>query len=100
MESFVDYYQKTFRHDRLVRNAKGEPLGRIVLAFDNDYEQGQDNIKVLLLRVPLVNLTGKIEDFKFYVDGYLYEIPKNIPSFRINKRDNEFVVSSFLAKRC
>lgn len=99
MEPFVDYYQKTFKYDRLVRNAKGVPIGRLVLAYDNEYEQGQDSIKVLLLRVPIVNVTGKIEDFKFYVDGYLYEIPKNVPSFRINKRDNEWVVASFLAKK-
>ena len=88
---------KTFKQDHIVRDAKGGPLGKIILRNDNAYEEGKD-IEVALLKIPLV-LKGNIQESTVYIDGHPYKLPENLPKFRRNTRGKDWVLSSFILQR-
>ena len=91
------YSPKTFKYDHVVRDEKGVPVGRIVLRSDDSYAEGE-SLQVSILRVP-VQLRDNVLGTYIYVDGYRYKVPQKLPSFRFNKRGNEWVASSFVLER-
>jgi hypothetical protein len=88
---------KTFVADHLTRNSSGSPIGRIILVNDSSYVPGE-NIRVLMYCVP-VSTTQSILGSSIYVDGLRYKVPQDIPSFRLNRRDKEWIASSFVLVR-
>lgn len=89
---------KTFASDKIVRNDRGKPLGRVVLPEDFEYETGIDEIPVLLLKIPKVISEAPTSE-SLYIDGHKYAIPKGIYSFRINLRGADWVIASFYLRR-
>lgn len=91
------YTPKTFRQDHVIRDEMGKPLGRIVMRNDGAYQEGKD-IEVAILKIP-VELKEHIVGSIIYVDEYGYKIPENLPEFRNNRRDRDWIASSFVLLR-
>lgn len=94
----MEYTKHTFKQDHLIRDEKGIPIGRIILRDDSEYVPGQD-LNIALLKVPL-SFKIPVKNLIFYVDGVKYQVPDNILSIRMKKRDKDYIVSSFVAKVC
>ena len=88
---------KTFKYDHIVRDKAGKALGRMVLRFEESYKEG-DDIQVTILKVPCQFMTSILGSF-IYIDGYRYRVPEKLPDFRVNQRDRDWVVSSFILPR-
>jgi len=86
---------KTFKTDRLVRDASGRPLGRLVLAAD--YVEGQ-NIVVALMDIPRVK-EELAKSQVYYVDGLAYRVPGNLPSIKFTAKDNRLIINNFFLMR-
>ncbi len=82
---------KTFKTDRLVRDATGRPLGRLVLA--DPYVEGR-NIRVAVLDVPRV-APELAKQQTFYIDGHPYKLPPNLPEIRFTPVDNRLKINNF-----
>lgn len=93
----TQYSSKTFRYDHVIRDEIGKPLGRVVMRNDEVYEEGKD-IEISILKIPLEFRDRILGSFVF-VDGYKYKIPEKLPKFRLNKRDRDWVASSFILQR-
>ncbi|MDC1299917.1 hypothetical protein N8Z24_00260, partial [bacterium] len=87
-----------FERDSIVRNAGGKPFGRVVLPEDFEYSEGIDSLPVLILKIPKVLCESPFAE-TFYIDGYKYTIPRDVPSFRLNLRGQDWIVASFYLRR-
>ena len=86
---------KSFTNDRLVRDASGKPIGRVVLA--EPYQEGA-RVPVSLLTVP--KGPGKaLRGIDYYIDGVAYKIQADLPDIRVTEYSNRWVVNSFFLVR-
>jgi len=92
------YTPNTFKYDHVIRDIAGKPLGRVVLRDDNSYSIGMVEIQVSLLKIP-TQFHDVILGSYIYIDGYRYKIPESFPDFRLNRREHEWVASTFILKR-
>jgi hypothetical protein len=97
MEIDAKYSPGTFRFDHVLRDDKGVPVGRAVMLEDDAYAEGKD-IPIVILKIPL-QFRDKILGSFVFVDGFRYKLPESLPEFRINKRENDWVASSFILRR-
>lgn len=86
---------KRFRIDRLVRDERGKPLGRVVLA--GEYEDGA-NIPVAFLTVPR-SFSASLKGVSIYVDGMVYKIPDDLPKHKITTSVMSHMVNNFYLER-
>ena len=91
------YTPMTFSIDGIVRDVDGRPFGRAVLPTWFKYSPGED-IKVVILKVPYRS-SGSVLGETIFVDGFCYKIPEKIKEFRVNKRDKDWILSSFVLTR-
>lgn len=81
---------KTFIKDRLVRNKEGIPVGRCIILDDSMYEEGKA-LSIVLLKIPMSYYTG----FNYiYIDGYAYNLPKDIPSIRKSRNGPNIILNT------
>ena len=93
----AQYSPKTFKYDHVIRDIRGTPLGRVVMRNDQAYQEGKD-IEIAILKIPL-QFRAKLLGSHVYVDGYRYKIPDKVPDFRFNKREKDWVMTSFILQR-
>jgi len=86
---------KFFSRDRLLRNSKGIPIGRVILA--EDYKEGAD-LKVLLLEVPRQFYTSVL-GVEVFVDGVKYKIPENIHPIRLGGDKLKHLINNIVIKK-
>ena len=91
------YTPKTFKYDHVIRDEKGKPVGRVVMRDDDAYEPGKD-IQVAILKIP-IEFRESILGSLVFVDEYCYKLPDKLPNFRLNKRNKDWVASSFILCR-
>ena len=87
----------TFSSDHIFRDAKGVPLGRIILKDDSSYKYNMDEIPVVLLRVPLT--TSNVRGLKGYIDGVQYEVPTDLIDFKVNRRERDWTITNFYLRK-
>ena len=97
MKLDAQYSPGTFRFDHVLRDDRGVPVGRAVMVDDEGYQEGKD-IQIVLLKIPL-QFREKILGSFVYIDGFRYKLPESLPEFRINKRERDWVASSFILRR-
>jgi hypothetical protein len=85
----------TFITDRLVRNADGIPICKIVLA--GKYEKGED-IKVAVME-PLRVGVESLFDLEMYVDEARYMLDRDLPKTKITKYGGRIRVNNFILKK-
>ena len=93
----AQYSSNTFKYDHLIRDEKGKPVGRVVMRNDGAYREGKD-IEISILKIPL-EFRDRILGSYVFIDGYKYKIPEKLPNFRLNKRDRDWVATSFILQR-
>jgi len=84
---------KMFRHDHVLRDQKGLPVGRVVLVDDSSYEEGEP-IAVALMTVPLAKMM-KLKGRLFYVDGIPYKLPDDISALKMKTSAGKHLVNNF-----
>ncbi len=82
---------KYFKQDRIVRDAVGKPIGRVVLP--GDFKMGT-SIAVAILTVPKA-LQVPLVGTKFYVDGEPYQVPEDLPKVKFTTTIDKLMVSNF-----
>ena len=86
----------TFKHDHIIRDEKGLPLGRVILKDDSQYKSGMDAIPVVLLKMPTsISVLG----LRVFIDGIPYQIPKDLDSTKLSQRGLDFVITNFYLRR-
>lgn len=88
----------TFEKDRLFRDVKGVPLGRIVMFDESLYEPGMESIMVAVLKIPYSEELS-VSNLEGFVDGYKYRIPTTVHDIKVNRRDRDWVISNFFLRR-
>ena len=88
----------TFVYDKLIRDIKGIPLGRIILKDDADYVLDMPNIPVVLLKIP-VSITPSVAGLLCYIDGVAYKIPDEVVKNKVNKRGGDYIVTNFYLEK-
>lgn len=76
---------KTFKHDGVLRDANGAPVGRVVLLNDKAYTEGSP-IPVALLLIP-AGRTKNVLSYVFYIDGIAYRVPQDTPPGKVSLHD-------------
>lgn len=84
----------TFKVDHILRSISGSPIGRAIMFDENMYSPGVDVINVSVLRVPIIGDPIGIKGFQCYIDGLLYEVPKDLKNIHITKKPDSFIVTN------
>lgn len=84
--------------DSFIRNAKSNPMGRIVLSDDSKYIKGASSIQVAVLKIMKV-YCSKALGFEFYLDGLKYKVPDKLNPVKVRKNESEWIVTNFIAER-
>lgn len=82
---------KVFQRDKILRDVKGRPVGRVVIA--SDYKEGE-RLPVAVMEIPRT-ITGNPVEIDVYIDGIKYRPQKDIHSIRIGGDHLRHLVNSF-----
>lgn len=86
----------TFGQDHLARDCRGSVIGRLVLVDDKGFELGKD-LKVALFKIPKVFDLSPL-GLVVFIDGKKYQVPETLVGFRVNRRKEDIIISSFVLK--
>jgi len=87
---------KTFICDKVARNEKRIPIGKVILNDDKEYVEGQ-SVKVSVMKI-LTQFCSQPIGYELYIDGYKYKIPP-MNKIKYHKTGAEWWLSNFVLPR-
>lgn len=86
-----------FEHDKLLRNAEGVPIGRVVLT-EKGFDPESEMLAIAVLKAPKVFFNG-ILGKTVWVDNIEYVIPRDLHPLKVGGTSTDYLVNSFFLER-
>lgn len=83
---------KTFQQDHILRKENGQPLGRAVLRFPDEYREGSPFLAALIKFPTVYDLS--YSGLEVWVDGIKYVLPRSIEKSKIKVREGDHILSN------